>query len=74
MNWILTRRMIALAALFVSALMAACGVRSASPSAEAFTVYQDAPKVDQLDLGPPGNSPGDLTIFRPRYIPALTVP
>lgn len=50
-------------ALIVSALLAACGLRCTSPSSETFTVYQDAPKMSPLDLGPPGNSPGDVYYF-----------
>jgi hypothetical protein len=53
--------MIALAALLT--LMAACGLRSPNPSDETLTVYQDAPAMNPLDLGPPGNSPGDAYYF-----------
>src|SRR5437016_7978289 len=64
MNLSLTRRMkIALAALLVSTLMAACGLRSTNSSTETLTVYQDAPKMKLLDLGEPGNSPGDVYHF-----------
>jgi hypothetical protein len=60
---IIARRMMAVTALIVSALLAACGVRCTSPSSETFTVYQDAPKMSPLDLGAPGNSPGDVYYF-----------
>jgi hypothetical protein len=60
---IIARRMMAVTALIVSALLAACGLRCTSPSSETFTVYQDAPKMSPLDLGAPGNSPGDAYYF-----------
>ena len=60
---IIARGMMAVTALIVSALLAACGLRCTSPSTETFTVYQDAPKMSPLDLGPPGNSPGDMYYF-----------
>jgi hypothetical protein len=60
---IIARRMMAVTALIVSALLAACGLRCTSPSSETFTVYQDAPKMSPLDLGAPGNSPGDVYYF-----------
>src|SRR5437762_13723577 len=60
MHPIVTRRMIALAALLASTLMAACDLRSTNPSSETVTVYQDAPTLSLLDLGPPGRSPGDV--------------
>src|SRR5437879_10932025 len=64
MNLSLTRRMkMALAALLASTLMAACGLRSTNSSTETLTVYQDAPKMKLLDLGEPGNSPGDIYHF-----------
>jgi hypothetical protein len=63
MNLIVTRRMIVLAALLASTLIAACGLRSTNPSTETLTVYQDAPKMKLLDLGEPGNSPGDVYHF-----------
>jgi hypothetical protein len=63
MNLIITRRTMALTALFASTLIAACGLRSTNPSSETLTVYQDAPKLNLLDLGPPGNSPGDVYHF-----------
>src|SRR5438270_11340789 len=60
MNLIVTQRMAALAALLALALMPACGLRSTNSSTETLTVYQDAPKMKLLDLGEPGNSPGDI--------------
>jgi hypothetical protein len=63
MNPIVTRRTITLAALLASILMAACGLRSANSSSETLTVYEDAPTLTHLDLGPPGNSPGDVYHF-----------
>jgi hypothetical protein len=53
----------ALATLSASLLIAACGARCSSPSPETFTVYTDAPKMSLLDLGQPGNSPGDVHHF-----------
>jgi len=50
-------------ALLVSTLMAAFGPHSASPSTDALTVYEDPPTLTPLDLGPPGNSPGDAYYF-----------
>src|SRR5438034_5636950 len=58
-----TRRMMALAALLASTLMAACDLHSTNPSSETLTVYQDAPTLSLLDLGPPGRSPGDVHHF-----------
>jgi hypothetical protein len=55
--------MMGLGALFASALIAACGARSTNSSTETFTVYEDAPKMSQLDLGAPGNSLGDVYHF-----------
>jgi hypothetical protein len=55
--------MTAAAALSVSALIAACGAHSTDPATETFTVYQDAPKMSQLDLGAPGHSLGDVYHF-----------
>ena len=43
--------------------MAACDHRSTNSSSETLTVYQDAPKLNLLDLGSPGNSPGDVYHF-----------
>src|SRR5207247_2505856 len=64
MNLIFTPRIIvALAALLASTLVAACGLRSTNPSTETLTIYQDAPKMKLLDLGEPGNSPGDIYHF-----------
>jgi hypothetical protein len=58
--------MMALAGLFVSVLMAACGPHSTNSSTETLTIYQDAPALQPLDLGPPGNSPGDAYYFSAR--------
>jgi hypothetical protein len=63
MNLIVQRIMPAAAALSVSFLIAACGARSINSSNETFTVYEDAPKMSLLDLGQPGNSPGDVYHF-----------
>jgi hypothetical protein len=63
MNLIVQRIMTAAAALSVSALIAGCGARSTNRSNETFTVYEDAPKMSLLDLGEPGNSPGDVYHF-----------
>ena len=63
MNLIVARRTIASAALFASVLMAACGQRSTNSSSETLTVYEDKPTLKLLDLGPPGNSPGDVYHF-----------
>jgi len=63
MNLIVTQRIAAVAALLASTLMAACGLRSTNSSTETLTVYQDAPKMKLLDLGEPGNSPGDVYHF-----------
>jgi len=63
MNLIVTRRTITSAALLALIAMAVCGLRSANPSTETLTVYEDAPKMKLLDLGEPGNSPGDVYHF-----------
>src|SRR5438046_10036807 len=68
MNLIVTRRMTGLAALLASILMAACDLRSTNSSTETLTVYQDAPNMKLLDLGEPGNSPGDgFRFFAPLH-------
>src|SRR5881398_4008444 len=71
MHPIVTRRMMALAALLASTLMAACDLCSTNPSSETLTVYQDAPTLSLLDLGPPGRSPGDVHHF---FAPLHTSP
>lgn len=53
----------ALATLSASFLIEACGARCSNPSNETLTVYEDAPKMSLLDLGQPGNSPGDVYNF-----------
>jgi hypothetical protein len=63
MKLIITRRIMASAALVVSILMTACGPHSTNPSTETLTVYEDAPALKPLDLGSPGNSPGDAYYF-----------
>jgi hypothetical protein len=63
MNLIFTRRMMALAGLLTAIGIAGCGRCSTNPSTETLTVYQDAPTMAPLDLGPPGNSPGDVYYF-----------
>jgi hypothetical protein len=55
--------MMASVALLVSTLLAACGQHSTNPSTETLTIYQDPPTMSPLDLGPPGNSPGDAYYF-----------
>ena len=73
MNLIIMRRIIGLAALLGSILMVACGLHSTTAPTETFTVYEDAPTLKLLDLGPPGNSPGDVYRFLLRYtlLPAV---
>ena len=63
MNLITTSRMIGLAAVLASTLMVGCSQRSTTPSTETLTVYEDKPTLKLLDLGPPGNSPGDVYHF-----------
>jgi hypothetical protein len=55
--------MMALDALLASTLMAACGLHCTNPSTETLTLYEDAPTLKLLDLGAPGNSPGDVYHF-----------
>src|SRR2546423_5755737 len=62
MNVIAARRMTALGVVFVSIFVGACS-RSTNGSTETFTVYEDKPTLKLLDLGPPGNSPGDVYHF-----------
>jgi hypothetical protein len=62
MKLIVTRRMMASVALLLSTLMAACSSHSNS-STETLTIYEDAPTLTPLDLGAPGNSPGDAYYF-----------
>src|SRR5437870_11462025 len=59
MNLMVTTRIIGLAAVLASTLLAACGQHSTTASTETLTVYEDKPTLKLLDLGPPGNSPGD---------------
>lgn len=63
MKLIIKRRITVLVALLVSGLVGACGPHCTSPSTETLTIYEDAPALTPLDLGPPGNSPGDLYYF-----------
>ena len=63
MNLIVKRRTIGLAAVLCLTLLAACGLRSTTASIETLTVYEDKPTLKLLDLGPPGNSPGDVYHF-----------
>lgn len=63
MNLIFPRIVTGLAALFASVLITACGAHSTNQSTENFTVYEDAPKMSQLDLGMPGKSLGDVYHF-----------
>jgi hypothetical protein len=63
MKVIVTRRIVASAALLASSWIAACGPHPTKLSTETLTVYQDAPALKPLDLGPPGNSPGDAYYF-----------
>jgi len=48
MNLIVTRRIIGLAAVLASTLIAACGLRSTTASTETLTVYEDAPTLKLL--------------------------
>src|SRR5437867_2805665 len=63
MNLITTRRIIGLGAVLGSTLMVACGLHSTTAPADTFTVYEDTPTLKLLDLGPPGNSLGDVYHF-----------
>jgi hypothetical protein len=63
MKLIVTRRMMTAAALLVSGFVAACGPHSKNTSTETLTIYEDAPALQPLDLGPPGNSLGDAYYF-----------
>ena len=63
MNLIFQRILTGLAALCASVFITACGAHSTNQSTENLTVYEDAPKMSLLDLGAPGNSPGDVYHF-----------
>src|SRR5690349_7824870 len=63
MNPLVTQRTVSIVALLASTLITACGQRSTNPPTGALTVYEDAPKMILLDLGPPGNSLGDVYHF-----------
>lgn len=63
MKLMVIRRIMVATALLVPILMAACGPHSTNPSTETLTVYEDAPALKPLDLGTPGNSPGDAYYF-----------
>jgi hypothetical protein len=56
MDLFVTTRMTALGLLLASTQMAACGLRCTNPSSETLTVHEDAPTLNPLDHGPPGNS------------------
>ncbi len=58
-----TSKIMASAALLVPILMSACGPHSTNTSTETLTIYEDAPTLMPLDLGTPGNSPGDAYYF-----------
>ena len=73
MKLIVTRRIMALAALLVSMFMAACRPHSTNPSTETLTVYEDAPALKPLDLGSPGKVRATCIIFLLRCILALAV-
>ena len=62
-NLMVTTRITGLAAVLASTLLVACGEHSTTPSTETLTVYEDKPTLKLLDLGPPGNSPGDVYHF-----------
>ena len=66
MNAIVTQRIVAVSALLMSIAITGCGQHSPKPSTETFTVYEEAPKMSQLDLGAPGNSLGDVYHFSAR--------
>src|SRR5262249_49023613 len=63
MRTTLTQRLMASAVLLTAALVASCSPHSTNPSTENLTVYEAAPALTPLDLGPPGNSPGDAYYF-----------
>jgi hypothetical protein len=63
MNPIAKRIILAAVTVSASVLITACGAHSNNSSTETFTIYQDAPKMTRLDLGPPGNSLGDVYHF-----------
>jgi hypothetical protein len=63
MNAMVTKRIIGLAAVLALTLMASCRQPSTTASTETLTVYEDKPTLKLLDLGPPGNSPGDVYHF-----------
>jgi hypothetical protein len=63
MDLIFKQVMTGLAALLASVLMSACGAHSSNRSTETFTVYEDAPRMNLLDLGAPGKSLGDVYHF-----------
>ena len=63
MNLIVASRLMPMAALIASTLLAACDQHSTRPPTETFTVYEDAPKMSLLDLGAAGNSLGDVYHF-----------
>src|SRR5205814_10462125 len=54
---------IGLSVVLGSTLMVACGLHSTTAPTETFTVYEGVPTLKLLDLGPPGNSPGDVYHF-----------
>jgi hypothetical protein len=74
MNLVARSKLMAIAALLASILLTACSQHSITASTETPTVYEDKPTLKLLDLGPPGNSPGDVYHFLLHYIPAQAVP
>jgi hypothetical protein len=63
MNLVARSKLMAIAALLASILLTACGQHSITASTETLTVYEDKPTLKLLDLGPSGNSPGDVYHF-----------
>lgn len=52
-----------LVAFLASSILTACAGSFTTLPPETLTVYQDAPTMDPLDVGAPGNSPGDAYYF-----------
>jgi hypothetical protein len=57
------RAIVVLFALVGSVVLASCAMSTPTALNETLTFYQDAPTMNPLDVGPTGNSPGDVYYF-----------
>jgi hypothetical protein len=60
---LVTRGITVLFVLLAVSIIAACASPSTALQTQTLTFYQDAPTMNPLDVGAPGNSPGDVYYF-----------